>query len=261
MKQTRHTRLIEGLQIFIFIAFIKLLPEHFCFCNTCSDSGSKASGSGDSKCKIKAEITYLFSRHVACASKALGQWRRAENSLRGRRSKGKGKGKGTPATQAKRKKEGQQRKLKATEKKTAKPRFSSSHTRFSRKQEHQGSRDFLAQIDPLLNNRRCLGRSMMFGFYQEQDVVFMSCKANFYVVRFIFTFVVINPNSVQHQGQACTVLDIAILSKFYPGVLPHSGWFQQEHPNDGVLLNALKALFSLSRVLLDLKKCILSGAK
>ena len=73
MKHTRHTSLIEGLQIFIFIAFIKLLPEHFCFCNTCSDSGSKASGSGDSKCKIKAEITYLFSRHVACASKALGR--------------------------------------------------------------------------------------------------------------------------------------------------------------------------------------------
>ena len=61
-----------------------------------------------------------------------------------------------------------------------------ARSEFSR-HPHQGSRDFLAQIDPLLNNRRYLGRSMMFGFYQEQDVVFMSCKANFYVVRFIFT--------------------------------------------------------------------------
>ena len=30
-------------------------------------------------------------------------------------------------------------------------------------------------------------------------------------------------------------------------------------PNDGFLLNSLKTLFSLSRVLLDIQKCILSG--
>ena len=32
-------------------------------------------------------------------------------------------------------------------------------------------------------------------------------------------------------------------------------------PNDSFLLNSLKTLFRLSRVLLDLLKCILSGAK
>ena len=31
--------------------------------------------------------------------------------------------------------------------------------------------------------------------------------------------------------------------------------------NDGFLLNALRTLFRLSRVLLDLKKCIPSGSK
>ena len=32
-------------------------------------------------------------------------------------------------------------------------------------------------------------------------------------------------------------------------------------PKDGFFLNALKSLFGLSRVLLDLKKCIVSGAE
>lgn len=53
MKHTRHTSLIEAFQIFIL-----KIASGAVFCNTCSDSGSKASGSGDSKCKIKAEIIY-----------------------------------------------------------------------------------------------------------------------------------------------------------------------------------------------------------
>ena len=36
--------------------------------------------------------------------------------------------------------------------------------------------------------------------------------------------------------------------------------FMSRAPNDGFLLSILKPLFRLSRVLLDLKKCILSGA-
>ena len=92
--------------------------------------------------------------------------------------------------------------------------------------------DFLAQIDPLLNNRRYLGRSMMFGFCREPDVVFMSCKVNFYVVRFTFTSLLsIQARSVHHQGQAGTVLDIAILSKLCLGVLPPCGRFQTNKQN------------------------------